>query len=412
MCSRLLHVTRHAAALVILGLVGNAISAHAQEWTRFRGPNGSGVSPSRKIPAKWSEADYNWHVKLPGIGHSSPVLWGNKLFLTSAKEDTAERVAMCVDAESGKILWQRHYDSTVHPKHLRNSFASSTPAVDAERVYVCWSAPEEYTLMALDHQGREVWRRNLGPFVSQHSGGTSPIVYQDMVIIGNDQDGISFLAALDAATGEDRWRTERRSAVVAYSTPCIYQPADGPAELIFNSEAHGISGINPLTGQTDWEISVFDKRSVSSPIVAAGLVFGTCGSGGGGNYLVAVRPGPEPQVAYKVTEMAPYVPTPLAKDDLLFTWSDKGVVSCLRAATGEKIWRERVGGNYSGSPVCAGDHLYCIAEDGTVVSLAASEKFQLLARNPLGEDSRSTPAIAGDRMYLRTYSHLVSLGGK
>ncbi len=319
---------------------------------------------------------------------------------------------LCVDAESGKLLWQRRFDSTVHPKHLRNSFASSTPAVDENHVYVCWSTPSEYTLLALDHQGRDAWRRDLGPFVSQHSCGTSPIVYQDMVVLGNDQDGVSFLTAVNCKDGEERWRTERRSAVVAYSTPCVFYPPGGRPELIFNSEAHGISAIDPQDGHMKWELSVFDKRSVSSPVVAAGLIFGSCGSGGGGNYLVAVKPGTSPEIAYKVTDGAPYVPTVLSKGELLFLWSDKGVVSCLKAATGDKLWRERVGGNYSGSPVLIGDFLYCIAEDGTVVVLAASEKYQLVARNALGEDSRSTPAVSSDRLYLRTYSHLISIGGR
>jgi len=384
--------------------------ARAQEWTRFRGPNGTGLAPSDKIPTEWTASDYAWKLELPGVGHSSPVLWGDKLFLTSADEESAERIVLCIDALAGKILWQKRYPSTAHPKHLRNSFASASPAVDAHHVYVAWTAPSEYTLLALDHQGKEAWRRDLGPFDSQHSGGTSPIVYEDLVILGNDQDGVSFLAAVNASDGQDRWRTERRSAVVAYSTPCVYQPTGGKPELIFNSQAHGISAIDPVTGKTDWELEVFDKRSVSSPIVAGGLIFGSCGSGGGGGGVMAVKPGPEPKLAYKVTDAAPYVPTLIAKGPLLFLWSDKGIVSCLRAATGEAVWRERVGGNYSGSPIIAGEHLYCIADDGTVVVLDASENYRLVARNALGEDSRSTPAVVGDRMYLRTFSHLFCLG--
>ncbi|MEX2560820.1 MAG: PQQ-binding-like beta-propeller repeat protein, partial [Pirellulales bacterium] len=155
----------------------------------------------------------------------------------------------------------------------------------------------------------------------------------------------------------------------------------------------------------------------SSPIVAAGLVFGTTGSGGGGHYLAAVRPpapgsDAKPELVYGVPDLAPYVPTLIAKNGLVFLWHDKGKVTCLRAATGDELWSERVGGNFSGSPVIAGDRLYAIAENGTVVVLAAEEKFELLGRNPLGEDSRSTPAVAGGRMYLRTLSHLISVGGK
>jgi outer membrane protein assembly factor BamB len=398
--------------LALLALLCLTPTAHAQEWTRFRGPNGTGVSPAMTVPTQWSESDYNWRAALPGIGHSSPVVWGEKIFLTSASDETAERFVLCLNAVDGRVLWKRSYPSSVHTKHLRNSFASSTPAVDQNHVYVSWTAPEDYALLALDHDGHDAWRISLGPFVSQHSGGTSPIVYRDMVVLGNDQDGPSFLTAVGCRDGKAVWRAERRSAVVAYSTPCVLEQKNHPDELIFNSEAHGISSIDPYTGHTNWELPVFDKRSVSSPIIAAGLVFGTCGSGGGGGWVAAVKPGPQPKLAYKLTDAAPYVPTLLAKDGLLFMWSDKGVVSCMHAANGEKVWRERVGGNYSGSPVCVGKHLYCIADDGTVVVLAASAKYALISRNPLGEDSRSTPAISGGRMYLRSYSHLVSIGGK
>jgi outer membrane protein assembly factor BamB len=400
----------------LLGLLLLASSAAGQPWTRFRGPNGDGISQATTIPVSWTADDFNWKTPLPGIGHSSPVVWGDRIFVTSAVEESAQRIVLCVQTGDGKILWERRFDSAVHPKHLRNSFASSTPAVDENHVYVCWSTPEQYLLVALDHDGKDAWKVDLGPYVSQHSCGTSPIVYGDTVILGNDQDGVSFLTALNCSDGQERWRTERRSAVVAYSTPCLRKPPGKPPELIFNSEAHGISGIDAATGKTNWELSVFDKRTVSSPIVADGLVFGTCGSGGGGSYVVALHPGsgPDepPKTAYKVTDAAPYVPTPLAKGDLLFLWSDKGVVSCLKLETGESLWRERVGGNFSGSPVCVNNCLYCIADDGTVVVLAAADKFELLGRNALGEDSRSTPAIADNVMYLRTYSHLISLGGR
>jgi outer membrane protein assembly factor BamB len=398
--------------LSLATLVCLVSSAHAQEWTRFRGPNGTGISLAKSVPTQWTESDYNWRVELPGIGHSSPVVWGDKVFVTSANEDTAERIVLCLSAADGHVLWKHNYSSAIHPKHLRNSFASSTPAVDQDHVYVSWTAPEEYTLMALNHDGREAWRTSLGPFVSQHSGGTSPIVFRDMVVLGNDQDGPSFLTAVGCRDGKTVWRVDRTSAVVAYSTPCVRDEGKPSAELIFNSQAHGISGIDPYTGHTNWELTVFNKRSVSSPVIADGLVFGTCGSGGGGNYVAAVRPGDHPKLEYKLTDGAPYVPTLLATRGLLFMWSDKGIVSCVKVGTGKPVWQKRVGGNYSGSPVCAGDHLYCIAEDGTVVVLSATEKYDLVSRNPLGEDSRSTPAISGGRMYLRTYSHLVSIGGK
>ncbi|HTU25623.1 MAG TPA: PQQ-binding-like beta-propeller repeat protein, partial [Pirellulales bacterium] len=263
-------------------------AAEGQEWTRFRGPNGTGLSLAKGIPSEWTEKDYRWNATLPGQGNSSPVVWGDKVFITSAIPDTAERIVLCLETATGKTAWERRYPSRVHDKHWRNSFATATPAVDRDHVYVAWSTPEQYTLLALRHDGSHAWRVDLGPVVSQHSTGVSPIVFEDMVILANDQDGplkdnpnsgISFLMALNASDGQVRWRTERKSEVVSYSTPCIYYPPqNGPLELIFNSQAHGISSINPYSGQVNWEFGALDKRAVSSPVVAAGLIFGTTGS--------------------------------------------------------------------------------------------------------------------------------------
>lgn len=406
------NLSRLLAAVLFLAL---STSAEAQQWTRFRGPNGNGQSDAANIPVQWSPGDYNWKIDLPGIGHSSPVIWGERVFVTSADPKSGDLFVICVAADDGRKLWQKRFASDPYHLHVRNSFASSTPAVDGERLYITVVTPEHYRMIALTHEGEVAWRVDLGGFVSQHGYGISPMLYEDLVIVGNDNRENSFLAALDRATGEERWRVECKSDRAAYSTPCVRKTASGGEELIFNSSAHGITAVDPRTGKVNWEIQVFDKRSVSSPILAGGLVFGSCGSGGGGNFVVAVRPGDggkKPKLAYKIDKSAPYVPTPVACGDLVFLWSDKGVVTCIDAATGEVHYRKRVGGNYSGSPVCVDGRLYCIAEDGEVVVLAASKEFKPLARNPLGDDSRATPAVADGTMYLRTYHTLVSLGGK
>ena len=414
-----------AAGLIVL----SAAVSNGQEWTRFRGPNGTGISDAKTIPTKWSPADYNWKVELPAVGHSSPVLWGDRIFLTGADDKSATRFVFCLRAGDGKLLWSKEFKSQQHHRHQLNSFASATPALDAERVYVAWSTPDEYTLTALTHGGDVVWQRDLGPFVSQHSCGISPIVVDDLVILGNDQDkedekdkslhGQSFLIAVDARSGDTRWKLDRDSAVVAYSTPCLHRAADGGSELIFNSQAHGITAVDPGSGRVNWEVrDLFDKRSCSSPVLADGnLIIGTCGSGGGGNYVVAIKPGTPGDVnsgslAYKIEKQAPYVPTPIAKGDLLFLWGDNGIVSAVKAKTGTSLWQKRIGGTFYGSPVCVDDHLYCVNTDGDVVVLRAGEEFEELGTNPLGEVCHSTPAVADGRMYLRTYRHLISLGGK
>jgi outer membrane protein assembly factor BamB len=390
----------------------------SQEWTRFRGPNGSGISSAKTIPTKWTDADFNWKTALPGAGHSSPVVWGDRIFLTTG-DDQAQKVwLMCIGVSDGHVLWQKGFPLTPYHKNSYNTFASGSPAVDAARVYACWSAPASYRLVALTHDGEKVWEKELGPFVSQHGGGASPIVYQDQVVLANEQDGPSFLIAVAAATGKTLWQTPRNTNQTAYATPCVYEPKDGPATLIFASQAHGLAAVAPDSGKVAWELpDLFDKRVVSSPVLAAGLIIGTCGSGGGGNYLVAVTPGDaakdrKPAVAYTIRRSAPYVPTSVCVGDRLFLWSDAGIVSCVQAASGEVKWQERVGGNYFSSPVWVDGRLFGISTKGEVVVLEASDRFEILARNPLGETTHSTPAVAGGRMYIHTAKHLISVGGR
>lgn len=399
---------------MILGAAALAIGASAQEWTRFRGPNGAGVS-ALAIPARWSEDVCAWRVDLPGAGHSSPVVWGDRLFVTTAEQEGARRLVLCLDVRDGRTLWSWSLATEPHTKHSFNSFASSTPAVDAQRVYVAFTEPRRHWLIALDHQGREAWRRDLGPFASQHSGGTSPVLYGDCVILGNEQDGESSLVATEAATGAPRWQAPRRADMVSYSTPCVYRGPQGGDQLIFLSSAHGVVGLDPASGRSLWEFDAFDKRTCGSPVLAGPLVLGTCGSGGGGTYLVAVRPpdqaGGEARQVFRIDKGACYVPTPLADRGRLYLWSDKGIVTCARADDGAVVWQERVGGNYFGSPVLCGDKLVCVSDAGEAVVLAAGDRFQELARNALDDECRSTPAAAHGKLFVRTASKLFAIVG-
>jgi len=424
-----------AAGLVVL-MVSAGAFAEQKYWPRFRGPNGAGLSDATSVPVRWTEKDYNWTVRVPGLGHSSPVVWGRRIFLTSSHPRTAKRMVLCLDAADGHTLWQREYASRRFSQHRDNSYAAATPAADAHGVVVTWTTPKEVLLLALDVEGKEVWRRELGPFVAIHGSGASPVIVGDVVVLANDQAdpkalpsvygganakkaaGKSFLIAVDRKTGRTRWQVPRRSAVAPYSTPCLYRPDGGPAELIFSSMAHGITAVDPASGRINWEMGkVFRDRSVASPVVAPGLVIAGEGYGVHGTRIVAVRPGSrkagrKPAVAYEIKPPVPLVPTPLVKGGRLFLWGDHGVVSCRDVATGRQVWRQRVKGSFYGSPVCVGERLYCIDKKGDVVVLAASDKFELLARVPLGEASFTTPAVSGGVMYLRTRSRLFSLGGK
>jgi outer membrane protein assembly factor BamB len=393
--------------------------ATGQEWTRFRGPNGSGESEATTIPATWTTQDYSWRVKLPGIGYSSPVASGNRIFVTCGIEEDATRIIRCLDRFDGSLIWKRSFESAPHHLNKLNSYAVGTPTVDRDQVYMSWATPQEYIVLALDQQkGRQIWRRDLGPFQSQHGFGSSPILFDDMVIVANDQLGESFTMALDCTTGETRWKAPRRSVRAAYSTGCIYQPAGGSPQLILTSTAHGVTALDPRTGKTVWELDgVLPQRVVGSPVVVQGLILAYCGTGGRGTRMIAVRPGDpgrgiEAKIAWEIKGSLPYVCTPVAYGDLLFLWYDQGVVTCVDAPSGKIHWRQRVGGSYFGSPVRVADRIYCISRDGEMVVLAAADHYQVLARIDLEERSNSTPVVADGVMYLRTASHLMAIDGK
>jgi outer membrane protein assembly factor BamB len=385
-------------------------------WPRFRGPNGTGIGHAPDLPLQWTLKDCLWRVELPGVGHSSPVIWGERLFITSAVEKDGRRFLSCLHTADGRLAWRREYPMPTYSKSPNNSYASATPALDADHVYVTWSTPEHYLVLALRQtDGSEVWRRDLGPFDGEHGYGASPIVVDRLVILTNEQNGPSSVVALDTATGAERWKRLRRSEKAAYSTPCLFEAPGAPPQLILTSWPHGVSSLDPQTGRPLWELPVFTYRVVGSPLAANGLIFASCGGGGKGPPFVAVRPGDpgrgtKAEVAYDLRKPVPYVPTPVAHKGLVFLFGDQGIVKCLDAARGSQRWQERIGGNYFGSPVRVDERLYCISREGVLVVLAAADKYQLLARIDLEEPSSSTPAVAGGVMYLRTLSHVMAIG--
>jgi outer membrane protein assembly factor BamB len=398
--------------------------ANGQEWTRFRGPNGSGISSASNIPVQVTPADYLWKADLPGVGHSSPVLWGEKLFVTSAENTKGKRHLHCLDARTGKPVWSRTYVFKDYHTHELNTTASSTPTVDAERVYTIWPTPDAYLVMALDHDGTELWRRDLGKLAIQHGGAVSPILAGNTIILGIYQEQESapgFLFGLDKKTGEMRWKIPRKAnPSAAYSSPLIFKPKSGKDEAVFTSTAHGFTSVDPETGAINWELpDAFNVRCVASPVLAGDLIFATAGQGDGVKKGVAVRPGSAqsktpPKLEYRVERGATYVPTPIAFGDRIFTWGDGGIVSCLKADTGEVVWNERVasGVNFYGSPVCAAGRLYALSTKGELVVVEASDTFKILGKSDLGEGSHATPAVANGRMYIRTLSHVICIGKK
>ena len=408
--------------LIVVILMGAASNVAADQWERFRGPNGSGIANAKNFPTKWNDEHIRWKTELPGVGNSSPVIWDDKVFTLCSTSDGESVTIVSTDLKSGEINWKREYESSGYRVHTRSSFSSSTPAVDKDRVYFTFASPAKISLVALTHDGKDVWEKDLGTWLSQHGYGASPMVYKDKVIFVNSQQaqqvrrgqtpGQSHVIAFDSATGNEVWKTELAATRACYSMPCVVKDAADNDMLVNVNTGNGFYAINPVDGKMMWEIPAFTQRVVASTVVSDGRVYGSCGSGGGGNYLTAIHLGKHPDKAFSVRKAACYVPTVLAFEKRLYLFNDRGVVNCVNAESGEEVWTQRISSAFSGSPVCVNGIVYCIDEAGAVHSFKAADKYEMVDRYNLGEKSQSTPAVAQDVMILRTDSRLICIGAE
>jgi outer membrane protein assembly factor BamB len=390
-----------------------ASTTFAANWDRFRGPNGSGQSDDTGIPTKWEPANFLWKQPLSNIGHSSPVIWDKQLFLTSGDSKTGAQIVSAFDAGSGAPLWEKHFDAGSYHMNGLNSYASSTPALDAEFIYLLWLKDGRVTLTALTHNGDEVWHRDVGPFEEKHGFGESPVVVDDLVYVASDSEGESSVVAFDRRTGDVRWHVSRESGTTSFSTPCLLDPSAKEKLLVTLSTASGLTALNAKTGKVVWQglKDGITQRCVASPIVANGMVLVSSGQGGMGKSLIAARPdGDAVKEVYHLEKGVPQVPTPVVAGDLLFLVQDRGTISCFDLATGKQNFRQRLGGDFHSSPVRIGNRIFCVARNGDVVVLAVDRKYKELARNSLNEACHATPAVANGRLYLRTESSLICVG--
>ena len=394
----------------------------AENWAQFRGPNGAGLSAEKGLPVKWTAKDYKWQVELPGIGHSSPVVWEDRVIITSAVNKGEKRFIECYHADTGKPVWSKELGGATHPKHGLNSFASSTPVTDGKMVYVSWGDNDEYFIVAHDFKsGAEKWRTQLKPSLSKHGHGTatSPILFEDLVILLNEHDtGPGYIVALDKATGKERWKIARKIEIMTYATPIIIEVKGEPV-LINSCLDDGLMGINPRNGKVLWSTpGNFDLRTVAMPVHWKGIVYGSCGGGGRGTQMLAVKVGgkgnvTETHIAWKRQKSLPYVPTPIVYGDHLYMWLDNGIVICADPKTGREIWNERVGrGDFSSSPVCIDGKIYCSSRTGEFTVMDASPKFKVHGSSQLGEKTHATPAVSNGRMFIRGFEHLFCLEAK
>jgi outer membrane protein assembly factor BamB len=399
---------------IVLSLVLTALTM-AGNWDRFRGPNGAGQSDDAGIPTKWEQKNFLWKRPLSGVGHSSPVIWEGRIFITSADPKTGKQIVSAFDAKTGSNVWEKRFDAGEYHMNGLNSYASSTLPVDAEQLYPMWLQDGHVILVALTHDGNKVWQRDIGPFEETHGFGKSPVLVGDLIVVANDSQAESAIVAVDRKSGDIRWRLARPAGITAFATPCLLDPDAKEKTLLAASTASGLTAINAETGKVIWQglTDSLTQRCVASPIVAGGMILVSCGQGGNGKVLVAARPGDKdhgPQEVYSLKQSVPNVPTAVVAGDLLFLWHDRGVVSCYDLLTGHQNWRERVGGDFHSSPIRIGNRIFCVSMNGEVVVLAADRHFEVLARNPLNESCHATPAVANGRLYLRTASTLYCIG--
>lgn len=396
-------------------LVTNAADVQSQNtWSRWRGWNGAGQGGEASFPVEWTEKDWKWSAELPGVGHASPVVWDDHIYLASADESSQVRYLLSYDLKTGRELWRCEIPGPIERHHVQNSSASGSVAVDESGIYWLWGTRKNVRLEAVSHEGKRRWHMDLGPFVAQHGFCSTPSICEDTVIVPLEQAGPGCVIGIHKTTGQEQWRLPREGAEKAgYSTPLVLRSPENP-RVICTSNVYGVYEIDPRTGKVLWENRCFPRRTVASPIEAAGLFIGTSGNGGGNNLLVAIRPPKRPdqkaEIAYQIdTSTAPYVPTPLESNGRLYLWGDRGVVTCVQAKDGNLLWKGRVGGNFSSSPIAIGERIINVSSDGEIVVIADSDTLEILGRTNLGEETRATPAVAGGHLVFRSGSHLWAL---
>jgi len=407
-------------AAVCLLLATGRHSLAVDEWPGFRGPAGDGHADSGRLPVHWGESqNVTWRVAIHGKGWSSPVVAGSDVWVTTATEDGTELAVLCVDLNSGEIRIDRKVFDVVDPTDITayNTFASPTPFVANGRLYASWGSAG---LACLETESGEIlWTRRDLPCNHYRGAGSSPIVHDGKLFLHYDGYDYQYVVALDIATGETIWRTDRPhdfgtdngDIKKAFGTPLVIT-VDGGKQLI-SPTSKGAFAYDPETGDEIWRITYTGFSTAARPLYAHGLVY--LSAGFPRSEIIAVRPDghgdvTETHVVWSEKKLMPSKPSPLLVGELMFVINDDGgVATCLDALTGEQIWQERVGGNYSASPLYAEGRVYFFCEDGRTTVVRAAREFEVLAENQLGEGVMASPAVVGDSLLLRDATHLYRL---
>jgi hypothetical protein len=396
--------------LAIFGLVG---SAAAENWPAWRGPRGDGTSQEQNVPIHWSgEENVAWKVAVPGTGHASPIVWQDRIFVVACLEEDKERVLLCFDRPSGRLVWrQAVLRSPLEEKHQLNSFASSTPATDGQQIYVTFLDRTEMVVAAYDFSGKQKWLVRPGAFSSKHGYCSCPVLFEDKVIVNGDHDGDAYLVALDRATGKTVWKIDRENKTRSYSTPIIRQ-IDGRTQMILSGNKC-VASYNPRDGSRHWIIDGPTEQFVASIVFNGKLLFLTAGFPE--HHMMAIRPDgsgniTDTHIVWRTKKGASYVPSPIAAGDYFLAVSDDGIGSCFEAATGKRVWMERLGTHFSSSLVSAGGLVYFTSDEGNTTIVRPGPKLDVVAENKLGEFCYASPAISQGQIFFRGEKHLYCVG--
>jgi outer membrane protein assembly factor BamB len=424
---------RLLALSISLLLVSLNAALAGENWPGWRGPRGDGTSLEPNVPLKWDAIkgeNLAWKVAVPGSGHAQPIIWDDRVFLVACLDETKERVLLCLDRATGKTLWQKTvFTGPLETKHSLNSFASSTPVTDGKLVFVSFlevdgstipapnvGAPRPITpgkmvVAAYDFDGNQKWIERPGEFISAHGYCSSPIIFEDTVIVNGDHDGKSYIVALKRESGKVAWKLPRANGIRSYVTPLIRE-IDGRTQMIFSGSKHIIS-LNPRDGSQNWKIEGPTEQFVASMVFDGKLLF--MAAGFPTYHVMGIRPDgrgdvTDSHVAWHATNAKCYVPSPVIVGEHLFVADDRGTANCFIAATGDRLWQERLGNHFSNSLVTANGLCYLLADDGAMKVVRPGEKLDVVADNPLGERCYSSPAIAHDQIFIRGEKHLFCIG--
>ncbi|MDR2757475.1 MAG: PQQ-binding-like beta-propeller repeat protein [Planctomycetaceae bacterium] len=417
-----------SAILVILTMFSvNIVAQEREQWSRFRGPNGQGISTANGLPTQWNtEENIAWKTEIPGEGWSSPIIWNDHIFVTTATNNGKECHVIAVNRKTGKILWDKMvFAQEPQFKHPKNSFATPTPVTDGWAVYAVFGSGG---FIALDFNGNVIWINQELNYYSQHGLGTSPILYNDLLITAVNPSNReepkllgwqlpwdqSFLLALDKKTGKESWRGKRGMSKIGHATPAIIQ-VNGQDQIV-SPVGDVIQGFNPVNGELIWTIKSPGEPVVPSPAIGNGLVYTAPMPS---DAIRAVRPNgtgdcTETHIVWEQKRNVPKMASFLYINPCLYAANDNGSFSAYDAATGEFLWQKRLGGALNPSPLYADGKIYVLSELGTttVLKLNANPKEQpeIIAENELSEHALASIAVAGKQLFIRTDNHLWCIG--